>query len=175
MNSSGVIQTKYTGTIDAMTKAPRERRRQRRVHPRMEEQVAAPGDERQEDRVEHQESVRAEEPHEWGREQRIHECLAVEESLLIGVGTGTGPYERRAPHQPGIDDVAPAFQEESGRARGEFAPDPDQVLATVREVAVLGEAVSHHVVRGLVTLDPHRRAWEVDGEREAAVDRRAVP
>ena len=71
---------------------------------------------------------------------------------------------------PALDDVAPAFQEQSGRAGREFPPDADEILAAVREVAVLGEAVPHHVVRGLVALDAHRRARKVDGEREAAVD-----
>ena len=128
-----------------------ERRRQRRVHPRMEEQVPAPGDEREKNRVEHEKSIRAEESHEGRRKQRIRECLAVEESLLVGIRYGAGPDERRTPHQPGVDDIPPAFQEESGRAGGEFSPHPYQVLTTVREVAVLGEAVPHHVVRA-----PHR-------------------
>src|SRR3990172_2736128 len=35
---------------------------------------------------------------------------------------------------------------------------------------ILREAVPHHVVRGLVALDAERRAREIDGQRDRAVD-----
>ena len=41
--------------------------------------------------MEHEKAVRAEQPHERGREQRVDERLAVKEALLVGIRPGAGP------------------------------------------------------------------------------------
>ena len=119
--------------------------------------------------MEEEEPVRARHPDERRREERVDVGLPEEEPLRVRVGRGRDVHERRpSVHAP--LERAPLLQEHALRARRELLPHARQVLATVGQVAVVGEAVRHHVVGGLVALDAERRARHVDRQRDAAVD-----
>ncbi len=89
-----------------------QQRRQCRRHPRVQEQVPAPGDQRQQQRVEHQEAVGAEERDERRREERVDERLAVEEAVRIG------DPRRCAVQTNGGRRIRPASFDVAGRASG---------------------------------------------------------
>ena len=69
--------------------------------------------------------------------------------------------ERRASVHARRRRSRPFFRNTPDGPDGNSRHTPRQVLAAVREVAVVGEAVPHHVVGGLVALDAERRPREV--------------
>ena len=71
---------------------------------------------------------------------------------------------------PASSDVASALEKETRWPGWELFPDPLQVAAVIGQVAVLGEAVGHHVVGGLVALDPYRCPGKINTDGEPAVD-----
>ena len=146
-----------------------QRRRRRGAHARVQEQVAAPDDEREQQRVKNEEPVRAEHADERRRDERIGERFPVVVPRRVGIRLRAHPDERRPKHHPRLDDVAPLFQEEPGGSTGELAPDANEVLAAVLEVAIRREAVPHHVIGGFVALDADGGFREVDRQRQPAV------
>src|SRR5690606_40858691 len=73
--------------------------------------------------------------------------------------------------EPESRHIGTALQEDARRSGLELAEAALEVLAPILEIAVLGQAVGHQVVGGLVTLDAHGRGPEVHRQGEAAVDR----
>ena len=146
-----------------------QRRRRQGAHPRVQEQVTAPDDERQQERVKDEEAVRAEHADERRGGERIYERLPVVVPRSIGVRLRARPDERRAQHHAGLDDVAPLFQEEPGGSAGKLAPHADEILAPILEVAILREAVPHHVVGRFVALDADGGFREIHRQRQPAV------
>jgi hypothetical protein len=72
--------------------------------------------------------------------ERIDERLAVVEPRLRGIRAAV--------------DAAALLQEHAGRPRRKLAPHADEILPAIRQIAVEDEAPAHHVVGGLVALEP---------------------
>jgi hypothetical protein len=153
---SGVGQTRYTGATVARNSASVKSQGGHGRGGAAQDRVAEEERGAQGQRVGQQEAARAEELHERRGGDGIGERLGkVDPRVVRAHAPDPGEAARPVPTQA----AAGPLQEDALRARGDLAPDAEDVPGLVAQVAVLGQAPGHGVVRGSVPpelrqLDP---------------------
>ncbi len=148
----------------------RERQRRRHAGSRPHEGIRRAEARRQQQGVQHQEPVGAEQHDERRGREWIDERLAVVQPVTAAVGRLHEPDEWERALCLEVD-VPPALEEDAFRPCRELLPDARQVLALELGVEVLREAVPEAVVGRLVALEAERHHRELHGQGEAEQQR----
>ncbi len=147
----------------------RERKRRGRTRPSRQKDVPAHADAEQQQDVEDEEAVQAEQPHERRHDDRVDQRLAEIQPVGVRIRRPVDVHEGRGPVDAHAQPLA-ALQEDAVGPPAVQSPISLEIPPLVREIMVEGHAERHRDVGRFVSLDAEAGLDDINGNRRGERD-----